>query len=390
MSDATSAPRGRGRVSDVDVVVIGAGAMGSATAWHLARAGRSVIVLEQHSAGHHLGASHGSTRNLSAAYPTDTYQDLLTETRALWRELEAESGTTLIDGVGVVQHGGELAELQQLREVHERRGVRSELISAGEARARWRGLRFETSVLHTLDAGRVRAADALRVLRERAEAHGAEFRYATPVRGLVDGAAGPIVTTDAEELRPAQVVLTAGAWTTDLAPASLAAALPPLRVTQEQPAHFAARAASGAVADGSDFVWPGFMQRPEPGERDAWMLSPTYGMLTPGEGVKVGWHGVGAEVHPDRRDFAAEPVQMDALRRYVREWIPGADPDHFVPISCTYTTTPTEDFVLDRRGAVTVGAGFSGHGFKFTPVIGRILADVTRGIPAPEVFRLPA
>ncbi|TPW75723.1 FAD-dependent oxidoreductase [Schumannella soli] len=375
----------RASVSQVDVVVIGAGAMGSATAWNLARAGRSVIVLEQHPVGHTLGASHGATRNISAAYPQADYQALLTETRELWTELEQQSDTQLIDWVGVVQHGGAETDLMALREVQHANGVRSEILAPDEAAARWRGLRFTSPVLHTLDAGRVRAAEALRVLREQAEALGAEFRYDTPVRALeLDATGAPVIHTDAEILRPAQVVVTAGAWTSTIVPAALADALPPLRVTQEQPAHFAVR------ADFADAVWPSFMQQPQPGERDAFWYSPIYGMLTPGEGIKVGWHGVGAEVDPDRRDFLAEPVQLDALRRYVREWIPGADPDDLVAISCTYTTTPSEDFVLDRRGAVTIGAGFSGHGFKFTPAIGRVLADLTRGIPAPERFRLPA
>lgn len=66
----------------------------------------------------------------------------------------------------------------------------------------------------------------------------------------------------------------------------------------------------------------------------------------------------------------------------------GVDPDSFEAISCTYTTTPDEDFILDRIGPVVIGAGFSGHGFKFTPVVGRILADLATGTrPAPDIFR---
>jgi sarcosine oxidase len=111
-------------------------------------------------------------------------------------------------------------------------------------------------------------------------------------------------------------------------------------------------------------------------------------MQTPGEGIKAGWHGVGPVVDPDHRDFLPEPTQLAALQDYARQWLPGVDPDSFEAISCTYTTTPDEDFILDRIGPVVIGAGFSGHGFKFTPVIGRILADLATGTrPAPSIFR---
>jgi sarcosine oxidase len=364
-------------VEHVDVVVIGAGAMGSAAAWQAARAGRTVVVLEQYAPGHLVGASHGATRNISAAYASDVYQGLLADARRLWGELEEASGTTLIDWVGLVQHGAG-APFDELRAAHARFGIRSELLAPEEAHDRWSGLRCAGPVLHTLDAGRVRAAEALRVLREQAEAHGATFRYETPARAVdVDGDR-VVVATDATEYRPARLVVAAGAWTTKVLPPELR--LPALRVTQEQPAHFAELP--------GERVWPSFMQGPEPGTRDDYWYTPTYGMLTPGEGIKVGWHGVGKVVDPDRRDYAVDVDQMDALRRYVAEWVPGADPDRFTAISCTYTTTPTEDFVVDARGPVVVGAGFSGHGFKFTPAIGALLAGLAAGEQAPREFAI--
>lgn len=360
----------------VDVVVIGSGAMGSAAAWQVARSGRSVVVLERFTPGHLVGASHGATRNISAAYPSDLYQGLLADVRRLWAELEQESGTQLIDWVGLVQHGHE-PPLHELKAAHERHGIRSAFLTADEAHERWSGLRFAGPVLHTLDAGRVRAAEALRVLRERAEALGAEFRFETPVRDIdLDGDRVTVVT-DSAVYHPARVILTAGAWTSKLIPSEVA--LPPLRVTQEQPAHFAELPGTRE--------WPSFMQSPVPGlDRDAYWYTPIYGMLTPGEGIKAGWHGVGKVVDPDARDYAYDETQMDALRRYASEWIPGVDPDRFTAISCTYTTTPTEDFVIDRRGPLVVGAGFSGHGFKFVPTIGRLLADLAAGGTAPKEF----
>lgn len=365
--------------TEFEVVVIGAGVMGSAAAWRLAAAGKSVLVLEQHTQGHSNGASHGATRALSAAYADDAYQELLTESRRLWSELEAESGTKLLDWVGLVQHGGE-HRLRRLFEAHGRHGVRSEFLSADHAADRWRGMRFVSRVLFTHDAARFRADNALRALHDRAISHGAVFKYGQPVRRIESWRQRPIVHTDNAHYGAEHVVVTAGAWTRAILPADIVT--PPLRVTQEQPAHFAVHE---DVASG-----PNFMHSPELGlSRDDYWYSRVYGMFTPGEGLKVGWHGSGDETDPDRRTFAYEPNQMDALRRYVREWLPAADPDQFVPISCTYTTTPTEDFILDRRGAVVVGAGFSGHGFKFAPVIGQILADLATKLDGPAMFRLP-
>jgi glycine/D-amino acid oxidase-like deaminating enzyme len=84
-------------------------------------------------------------------------------------------------------------------------------------------------------------------------------------------------------------------------------------------------------------------------------------------------------------------AQLAALQRYAREWLPGVDPDDFVEISCTYTTTPDSNFVVDSVGPLAIGAGFSGHGFKFTPSIGRILADLVDGSGrAPALFSLTA
>lgn len=145
------------------------------------------------------------------------------------------------------------------------------------------------------------------------------------------------------------VVITAGAWTSKLVGTQVV--LPRLVVTQEQPAHF-------TPVDDSQF-WPSFNHAADPGDpRDDYWYSPVYGMLTPGEGVKAGWHGVGPVADPDARTFDPEPVQLEALRRYVREWLPG----------------------------LVIRAGFSGHGFKFTPAIGRVLADLVDGIDAPRRF----
>jgi sarcosine oxidase len=361
-----------------DVVVVGGGAMGSATAWQAAARGRSVLLLERFEPGHHEGASHGATRNFNLAYDEDDYVALVLEARALWDALTESTGIPVLDLVGLVNHGDEAA-LGPIETALRAHGIASTMLRPEEAAERWTGMRFRTSVLHVPESGRVRAADALVALRTAAEALGAEFRYRSQVTGIdVLGDDDVRVRTADGAVRATRVVVTVGAWTSKLLGTHVA--LPPLVVRQESPAHF-------AVID-PDAVWPSFNHWPTPSvESDAYWLSRTYGMLTPGEGVKTGWHGVGPVVDPDARDYTPRPDQIALLQRYVAEWFPGLDAEALDPISCTYTMTENEDFVLDRRGPIVVGAGFSGHGFKFTPAIGRVLADLADGIEAPARFR---
>ncbi|GLK99318.1 N-methyltryptophan oxidase [Dactylosporangium matsuzakiense] len=349
------------------MVVVGGGAMGSAAAWQLARRGVSVVLLERFAARHTNGASHGASRIFRLSYAEPGYIALAREAERLWRELENDTGAHLLTVTGGADHGDH-PFLTELADALAAAQVRHHWLSPREAARRWPGLRFETPVLFHPDSGRLHADRSVAALQDAARALGATVRHSTPVTAIeVLGDDRVRVHTDTEALRARRVVAAVGAWTAGLLGAQVP--LPPLRVTQEQPAHFAAR----IPADG----WPSFGHRFAAGSAAAAQFyGGIYGLATPGEGVKVGFHGVGPVVDPDRRDFMPEPAQLAALRNYVRRWLPGADPDVFAPISCTYTTTPDTDFVLDRHGPLVVATGFSGHGFKFTPAVGRILAGL--------------
>jgi sarcosine oxidase len=381
----------------VDVLVIGGGAMGSAAAWQLAGRGREVVLLERFGPGHKNGASHGASRNFNLSYADPDYLALLQEALPLWRRLESETGERLLDQVGIVNHGGAInqggVDYDTVAAALTRHGFDAEFVDAGEAARRWPGIRFEGRVLFTPQAGRLNADAAVRALQTAASAQGARVAHhrrvtaITPVDDdhvtvrarVLDPGTGD-ETGEVETFDARRVVVALGAWTTKLLGGVLP--LPRLVVTQEQPAHFAARDA--------DAAWPGFNHAPTPGDpRFAFWPSPVYGMLTPGEGVKAGWHGVAPVTDPDARSFRSDPEQLELLRRYVREWLPGADADEFTEISCTYTTSPDSNFVIDSRGPVTVAAGFSGHGFKFTPAIGGLLADLVEGRRrTPALFEL--
>ena len=366
-------------MTSTDTIVIGAGAMGSATAWQLAKRGREVTLIEQFSAGHKNGASHGETRNFNVAYSEPEYIELLVESLRLWRELESDADTTLLDLRGLIGHGPGDHYATVFKKLTGT-GIPAEMLTADEAAERWGGIRFDSAVLFNREAGTVNANASVAALQAVAARHGAEVLHNTRVVDIQ--VLGPnhvsVSLETGETLTASRVVVTVGAWTEKLLGNRVA--LPRLVVTQEQPAHFAIRDES--------VDWPSFNHRPGVGEGYDYWYSPVYGMETVGEGIKAGWHGTGPVVDPDHRDFTPEPVQRAALQRYARDWLPGVDSESLVDISCTYTSTDSTDFVLDAFGPIVVGAGFSGHGFKFTPAIGRILADLATGVSRPaEIFR---
>ncbi|BBH63839.1 N-methyltryptophan oxidase [Actinoplanes sp. OR16] len=353
-----------------DVIVVGGGAMGSAAAWQLARRGADVLLLEQFEPGHHRGASHGASRIFRFAYPAPDYIALARRALDLWRELESDTGTALVELTGGVDHG-DPAAIEPIAQALAAAGVPGQWLPAGEAAERWPGLRFDGPAFFHPSSGRVHADHAVTALQAAAVKQGAVVRHRDPVlQILVRGDDRAEIVTPNGILDAERVVVAAGAWTAKLLP-QLGLSL---RVTQEQPAHFT------PLHPGRS--WPGFIHH-QPGRAGV------YGMFTPGEGVKVGLHGIGVPVDPDHRDFAAEPSRAAELEAYVRNWVPGVDASTAVPISCTYTTTPTEDFVVDRVGPLVVAAGFSGHGFKFTPAIGELVAGLVAGRPSPDRFRLP-
>lgn len=369
---------------ETDVVVIGGGAMGSAAAWHLARRGIDTVLLERFAPGHTFGASHGSSRIFRTSYAEPVYVQLAREAEREWAVLEAESGLDLLTVTGGVDqgHGAASDAIAATLTVF---GVAHDRLPPEEAARRWPGLRFTEPVLHYPNSGRLHADRAVAALQQQASAAGAVVRHEVPVSGIRVGGddhvevafSGP---AGEERITARRVVVAAGAWAEDLL-ADLVP-LPRIVVTQEQPAHFT------PVLGGDALAWPTFSHQPPAGAPGSSEYGGIYGLSSGAEGIKVGFHGVGPRVHPDRRDFTAEPVQLAALRDYVRHWLPGVDPDSAVPISCTYATTDDSNFVIDRRGPVVVAAGFSGHGFKFVPAVGRLLADLVVGRAAPSLFSL--
>jgi sarcosine oxidase len=347
-------------VTRSDVIVIGAGAMGSAAAWSLARRGRQVTLIEQYEQGHLRGSSHGGTRIFRLAYPNPLYINMAKAALPLWRELEDDAGRTLLETTGGVDHGhgGTVTDIAAALSGC---GVSRQLLSRAEAAERWPMFRFDGPVCFQPDAGRCLADATVRSLQDRATYYGAALHFEEPALHVEAWGDGIAVTTTADRYEAPVAVVAAGAWVRrligDMVP------LPPLTVTQEQPFHFAPTPNSRC--------WPSFIHYRRP---------TIYGLEAPGEGIKVAEHHTGVRVdNLDDRSFTIDVAGRQRVIQYVEEWLPGLLAVPPIETTCLYTTTPSEDFVIDRRGALVVAAGFSGHGFKFTPLVGQMLADLADG-----------
>lgn len=320
------------------VAVVGAGVMGAAAAWQLARRGAEVVVHEQFELDHARGSSHGRSRIVRLSYPDPWWVRFAEEARAGWAELEAETGRTLLELNGLV----EVASAPEVTSAAglAAEGVEHRLLPADEARRLGVAVPDGWAALYEPGGGIVRSDLALAAFLDAARAHGARIEE----RSHVD---------DPAALDADVVVVAAGAWIGRFFPDL------PLSVTRETVVYFRH---SG----------PPLPSVVELNERSAHAF---FALHDPVHGLKAGAHHAGAETDPDD---AADPDPELAARiaAWVVERLPSVDPSPVAAETCLYTTTPDECFVLERRGRLVVGSACSGHGFKFAPAVGSRLADL--------------
>lgn len=318
------------------VAVVGAGIMGAATAWHLARRGADVTVYEQFELDHTRGSSHGRSRIVRLSYPDPDWVRLAIEARTGWEVLERESGRTLLELNGLVEVAAapEITSAEGL--VAE--GIEHRFLSEVEAAALGVAIPAGWAAVLEPTGGSVRSDLALNAFLRAASARGARVKAATPVDDLD--------TLDADV-----VVVTAGAWAGRFFPDL------PLRVTRETVAYFS--------HDGEPL--------PSVVELDERRAHALFALHDPQHGVKAGAHHAGVEADADELG-EPDPAVLDRVVRWLRERLPAVDPKPVAVETCLYTTTPDERFILERHGRVVIGSACSGHGFKFAPAVGRRLA----------------
>jgi sarcosine oxidase len=367
------------RTERADAVIVGAGLAGSAAAWAMASRGRSVVLVEAFRPGHRRGSSHGSARIFRRAYPDPFYVRLTSEAQRLWRQLSDEAGEELVLTTGAVDYGP-AREQEKMYDILTAFGVPAELIPAAAAAERWPGMAFGNEpVMFHPDGGVIDPERAMAAMRGIAVARGAHIYYGSPILSIepdqageagAAGEVGAVVHTAERSWRAPVVIVAAGAWLEPLLGGQVR--LPSLVVTQQQAFHFAQLAPVRP--------WPAFIYYDEvvryglPAGRDG---------EVPGA-VKIGEHGRGTVTTGDGRDGIVSPAARDRVRAFVRQRLGGLDPEPVGEVTCLYTSTASEDFILDRQGPFVICSPCSGHGAKFAPLVGQIAADLACGGASPD------
>ncbi len=368
-----------------DVIVVGLGGHGSAAARQLARRGARVLGLERFGPVHAQGSSHGDTRIVRMAYfEHPDYVPLLRRSYELWAELSRAVDEELFVRTGALMIGApESAVVSGTLASVERWGLPHEVLDRPTMARRYPQFRLRAGELavYEADAGYVSPEAAVRTHLRLAAADGAELRFLTTVTGWHTDSTGVVVEIGDDEVRADKLVITAGAWTAQLAPRLGV----PLRVGRRV-MHYLASLTS--AADFAPDRFPVFIFSTGPG--DEIYGFPVIGAA--GNGVKVGFHHRGPNVDPDTVDRRVSPAEEEEMRQLLADRIPAAAGPHVQSKVCLYTLTPDEHFVIDHLpggdNRVVVASACSGHGFKFTPVVGEILADLalTGSTPQPIEF----
>lgn len=353
-----------------DVIVVGLGAMGSATCFHLARRGCRVLGLERFDIPHAHGSSTGFSRMIRQSYHEHpAYVPLLRSSFTLWRDLEARTAQSVLQVTGGLYLGPADGELVGgARRAAQEFSLPHAILDHGELRRRYPQFVVPENFVGLLEenAGFVLPERAIALHAWLALRHGAELHGQEAVGRWRPEGAGLEVVTAKGTYRAGRIVFCGGAWTDHLV-RELGV---PLRVTRQV----------------LGWVWPKRPEMFEHGRLPVWCLDALDGtvhygfpMMADNPGFKLAHHCPGAVVDPDAVPRAVQPGDEETFRGVLRRNIPAADGPLLSLRTCLYTNSPDAHFIVDRHPAderVLLACGFSGHGFKFAPVIGEALADL--------------
>lgn len=356
-----------------DVIVVGAGSMGSATCWRLAQRGLRVLGLEQFDLPHGRGAHHGYSRVVRLAYYEHPhYVALLQRAYELWNDLERHTGQKLLNLIGGVYMGMPSSTMVSgCRRAAIEHDLAHEVIDHDELAVRYPAFRLPEDYVGFFEqqAGFIRPEAAVAAMADLAMRSGAELHGHEPVIDWQPDGSGIKVRTARSTYRSGRIIFCAGAWTSTM----LLDLGVELTVTRQIMA----------------WTWPKRLQA-FGADFPVWSLDPAqdgsdqglyYGfpMMSDNPGFKIALHRPGETIDPQQPVREVDEADEQELRAALQRYIPDADGPLLALRTCLYTNSPDGHFILDRHpqdDRVLLACGFSGHGFKFAPVIGEIMADL--------------
>jgi sarcosine oxidase len=348
-----------------DAIVAGLGAHGSAAAYCLAKRGQSVLGFDRFARGHTLASYGGLSRIIRLSYyEHPSYVPLLKRAWELWRELERDSGETLLTQTGGLYMGPPGGELVSGSLASARtHGLAHELLDNAELRQRYPVFSVDPDWIGIFDAqaGWLAPERSVETHLRLAEQHGATLRFAEPVEHWERDGDGVRVTSARGSHRARRLVIAAGSWLPRLLP-RLAPHLWVERSVlfwfepQDQLEAFARLPVY--IVEDTDRLYYGFP-------------------YDPGHGLKMAGLHFGDRVDPDTVDREPSARDEERVRAWLRRRMPLADGERRRAQVCMYTNSPDSHFIIDRDGPVAYASACSGHGFKFASAVGEILADLT-------------
>lgn len=360
-------------MNEYDAIVVGLGGAGASVAAFLAGAGSTVLGLEQFGPTHSRGSSHGRTRIYRTAYYEGAaYVPLVQRAQVLWRQLQSNVDVPILRKTGGLMIGApDSPTVGGARRTATQLHLDHALLTAGDLRKQYPqfAVRDGESALWDPNAGVLFPENCISSYVGAAVASGAELHYGEAVTSWSSEPASVTVRTAEGAYRARSLVLTAGAWT----PQMVGDLSLPLTVERQFVLWFpSAHPGFTGPETMPVFLW------------DRGTEAQTYGIPDFGDGVKVGaWNGRPAPT-PETADRTFGEEVARPVRTFVRESLPDLVPHETAAVSCLYTNAPDRHFVLGphpRHANVTVVSACSGHGFKFTSVVGEVVARWVRGEP---------
>lgn len=354
-----------------DVIVVGLGAMGSAAAFRLAERGARILGLETFGPAHQLGSSGGLSRIIRLAYfEHPDYVPMLRAAWEMWPQIEvAAGGEQLLKPTGGLYVGRRgSAVLEGSLGSARAHGLAHELLDADETRRRFPALSIDDDMaaLHEPLAGILFPEKCIAAHLRLAERHGAELQFEERVTGWSSDGSGIAVSTERGTYAAERLIVAAGAWLPRLAP-ELGL---PLTVERNVLFWFEPLAHADLFEADRLPVWI-----VELDDEHAFYGFPAL----PGQGVKVARHHGGRPVDPETVDRDASAADEQPVRKFIARHLPHANGPRLDARVCMYTNTPDFNFMLGVHPAderVVIASPCSGHGFKFSSVIGSIVADL--------------